>query len=352
MYIAKFDFALNLKILIEILFFIKDLHIHLNSIFKEAIAPLFVSKKIFYGFIYNMKISPVNYMSRKIIPLMAAVSSCFPLKTAQNIYRETFPVTITQVIKEPLSKKVLQGLKIVSDTNHVGGITHHFDDKSVKILKARIMQPENLIKYKAPIENAKNVYLDPFGMFFANRPGGNIIRPHLGLDIFVSPYSRKPEAPVIVQAPIDGVVISHKFANKNDNLISNSLTILGRDGRRYAVDHLARPEDYPNPIKMPTVGSIVKAGDKLGYVGATGETTMWHTHFVVMTDEKQAKQIKSKFWNDYCAKTNYSKTRGQVNPLDEKEAGPIAKLLKEYRGANRLKILSEEEFQNNAKRKK
>lgn len=299
-----------------------------------------------------MKISPVKYMSRKIIPLMAAVSSCIPLKTAQNIYRETFPVTITQVIKEPLSKKVLQGLKIVSDTNHVGGITHRFDDKSLKILKARIMQPENLIKYKAPIENARNVYLEPFGMFFANRPGGNIIRPHLGLDIFVSPYSRKPQTPVIVQAPIDGVVISHKFANKDNNLVSNALTILGVDGRRYAFDHLARPEDYPNPIKMPTVGSIVKAGDKLGYVGATGETTMWHTHFVVMTDEKLIKQTQSKFWQEYCLKTNYCKLSGQVNPLDSTEAGPIANKLNEYKGANRLKIISEDEFQKNANCKK
>ena len=50
MYIAKFDFALNLKILIEVSSFTKDLHIHLNSIFKEAIAPLFVSKKIFLWF--------------------------------------------------------------------------------------------------------------------------------------------------------------------------------------------------------------------------------------------------------------------------------------------------------------
>ncbi len=291
-------------------------------------------------------------IQRKIIPIITTVATLFPLKTAKEVPVNMLQITKTeQLIVEPLTSKVLNGLKIVSDTNFVGGITHHFDEKSVAILKKRILKPDSLIKFKAPIENANNVYLDPFGMFFAQRPGGKTIRPHLGLDIFVSPYSRKPKEPVIVQAPVDGVVISHKFARKGDNLVSNTLTILGVDGRRYAFDHLARPEDYPNPIKMPIVGTIVKTGDKLGYVGATGETTLWHTHLVVMTDEKLAKQQNSRFWLEYSQRTGYCNLKGQVNPLDKKEAGPIADLLNEYRGANRLKIISENEFQKQAEAK-
>ena len=71
-----------------------------------------------------------------------------------------------------------------------------------------------------------------------------------------------------------------------------------------------------------------------------------------MTDEKKEIQLNSKFWQEYSQKTNYCNLRGQVNPLDSAEAGPIAKYLREYRGAKNLKIISEKEFQNNTKSKK
>jgi len=228
----------------------------------------------------------------------------------------------------------LNGLKIITDTNFVGGISHRFDDESIQKLKERIQKPDSLLEYITPIENDKNIYLEPFGYFFANRPNGNKKRPHLGLDIFVSPNSRKPKNPILIQAPVDGVVISHKRAREDDNSIANCVILLGRDGRRYSFDHMARPSDYEDSIPMPTVGTILNAGDPIGYVGKTGETDLWHLHLVVMTDDQLEKQVNDKHWQKIASQSHYSQLKGQVNPLNPDEAGPIAYLLSKYRGGN------------------
>ena len=280
-----------------------------------------------------MRISAIsNNLQKKLMPLLTTIAMSVPMKTGQAVMHSFASTQDTFVsITNKIHASDLKDLKIIKSVNFKGGVIHEYDAASVKILKNRIKRPENLITYKAPIENAKNVYLDPFGMFFADRPNGKAVRPHLGLDIFVSPYSRKPKTPVVIQAPLDGVVISHKQARKNDNVISNAITILGIDGRRYAFDHLARSTDYDTSITLPTVGTILKAGDKIGYVGATGETTMWHLHLTVMTDNQLVAQKQSKFWTTLSKKTGYCTLKGQVNPLDEKKAGPIAKFLNEYR---------------------
>lgn len=273
---------------------------------------------------------------RKLMPFITAVGLMVPAKTAKEaavILPDLAHVVtlLPQKCGENLNAKALEGLKFVCDTNFRGGVTHRFDENSVKTLKMRILKPEDEVKYKAPIENSNNVYLEPFGMFFAKRPDGKKSRPHLGLDIFVSKFSRKPKTPVLVQAPLDGVVIAHKRAREKDNVIANAVVMLGVDGRRYAFDHLARPTDYKDSVALPTVGKILKAGDPIGYVGSTGETSMWHLHFSVMTDEMLEKQMKDKFWLDLAARTQYATLKGQVDPLNFEDAGPIAKLINQYR---------------------
>lgn len=280
-----------------------------------------------------MNISAISYtLSRKFMPVLTTVAMAFPVKTANSTMHVATQAQDRFVsLVNKINPSDLKGLKVVKEVNFKGGVVHKFDSVSVEKLKKRIKRPENLITYKAPIENAKNIYLEPFGMFFADRPAGRNVRPHLGLDIFVSPYSRKPEKPIVIQAPLDGVVISSKRARKGDNVISNAFTLLGVDGRRYSFDHLARATDYNDSIPFPTVGKILKAGDKVGYVGATGETSLWHLHLIVMTDNQLVAQKQSHFWTTLAGKTGYCKLLGQVNPLDAKKAGPIAKFLNEYR---------------------
>ena len=265
------------------------------------------------------------------IATIAAVSIPIKTGTEQQIQPKT-PSVYYLPNTNCICPEDLNGLKVVADTNFVGGVSHRFDDESIQKLKARIQKPDSLLEYKAPIENSKNIYLEPFGYFFANRPGSGKPRPHMGLDIFVSPNSRKPRNPVLIQAPVDGVIISHKRAREKDNVISNSVILLGRDGRRYGFDHMARPEDYKDSIPMPTVGTIIKAGDPIGYVGRTGETTMWHLHLTVMTDEQLEKQQNSRYWRTIAEQSGYSQLKGQVNPLNPEDAGPIAYSLCEYRG--------------------
>ena len=279
-----------------------------------------------------MKISSISNtcVGRVARRCMVALALACPAKTANEI-PQLVPKTCMEYfhsIPKPKPEKVL---KIISDTNFAGGITRKYDEESVQIIKNKILKTVSIRDYTLPIENAKNVYLEAFGMYMAKRPEGKKIRPHLGLDIFVTPFSRKPKTPIEVLCPIDGIVISRKVARKTDNVISNTITVLGIDGRRYAFDHLARETDYPTSIPLPKLGSALKKGDKIGYVGKTGETTMWHLHFVVMTDEQLAVQKSSKFWLNLEKNSKYCTLKGQVNPLDENEAGAIAILLGKYR---------------------
>lgn len=286
-----------------------------------------------------------SLFKKVLFPIITLATVAVPIKTGLEpnvLIKNSENTTDTPAYYLPkkncISPQDLNGLKIVTDTNFVGGVSHHFDDESVQKLKARIHKPDSLLEYKGPIENNNNVFLEPFGYFFANRPNGKKKRPHLGLDIFVSPRSRKPKKPVLIQAPVDGVVISHKRAREEDNLIGNCVILLGRDGRKYAFDHMARPSDYKDFIPMPTVGTILKAGDPIGYVGSTGETALWHLHLTVMTDDQLEKQKRNQYWQNFASQSNYSPLKGQVNPLNPEEAGPIAYLLSKYNGGKLYSI--------------
>lgn len=257
-------------------------------------------------------------------PIMSLLFSVIPMKTAKipviPIERNAFNKTALTVAKD-----ITYGLKKERVVNFKGGVIERFDSASVEELKRRIANDTSkVIKYCFPLKGAKKPYTEPFGHFLANRPEG---RKHLGLDIFVTPYARKPKEPVTIVAPIDGIVVSNKFARPEDNVIANSISILGVDGRKYAFDHMARGTEYADSIVRPKVGQKVKMGTPLGYVGSTGETSLYHLHLVVMTDKQLAFQKQSKMWQDMAKHSQYSSLQGQVNPLSKNDAGGIADVL-------------------------
>lgn len=261
---------------------------------------------------------------------LGALFMLAPLYSSNLIPKDTFQHSaIVQPIEaKPLeiNKSDLSGLNVIEETNFRGGLTKKYDAASVELLKQRIKRTD--VEYCLPIEKTKDLYLHSFGMFNAPRPQG---RKHLGLDIFVAKYGRKPKKAVKVLAPIDGVVIARKKANEKDNVVANSVTILGVDGRTYAFDHLARATDFDKDeaVALPEVGQIIKAKDELGNVGATGETDLWHLHLVVMTDEALVAQLSDPKFIEASKKSQYSAIKGQVDPLDETAAGEIANVLKE-----------------------
>lgn len=276
--------------------------------------------------IFELKIFVrINLLKKYTIPVISVLVSCCPVKvgksTLAKLDKDIFQKELTFV-----SKSLVSDLNIETVTNFRGGIITRFDSLSVQKLKKKIMRPESKISYTFPIKDISDVYTEPFGAFMAKRPNG---RPHLGLDIFTTKFAKKPKKPITIISPIDGIVISNKHAHAQDNIISNSITILGVDGRRYAFDHMARGTDYPDSIKMPEVGTEIVKGTPLGYIGKTGETVMWHLHLCVMTDEQLAKQLNDKNWLKIAANSPYSELRGPVNPRDKKEAGPIADILNE-----------------------
>lgn len=259
-------------------------------------------------------------------PVMSMLFAFIPMKTAKlpfiPIERDAFNKrTIT------VARDITYGLKKEFVTNFKGGVIERFDSASMVELKRRIANDTSKVaKYCFPLKDAKKPYTEPFGHFLAPRPGG---RKHLGLDIFVTKFARKPKEPVTIVAPIDGVVVSNKFARPQDNVIANSISILGVDGRKYSFDHMARGTEYADSIVRPKVGQKVKMGTPLGYVGSTGETSLYHLHLVVQTDKQLALQKKSKEWLEMAKNSPYSSLSGQVDPLKKKDAGPIADVLNE-----------------------
>lgn len=227
-------------------------------------------------------------------------------------------------------KDIIGDYKIIEKINFRGGKSFELDSASVEKLKQTFKTNIKDISYSAPIVSAKNVYLCNFGMFGAPRPGG---RPHMGLDIFVTPYAKKPQKPVTIQSPVDGVVISSKKANDNDNVIANSITVLGVDSREYAFDHMASAKDYPKAeiIELPSAGQVIRKEDSIGYVGDTGETVLWHLHFEVRTEDGLKKQLADKKLVALSKKSEYTTLKGQVDPLDEKSVGEIAGLMHQYK---------------------
>ena len=106
-----------------------------------------------------------------VVTTIAAISIPIKTGTEKQIQPKTPSVYYMPATTNCISPQDLNGLKVVADTNFVGGVSHRFDEESVQKLKARIQKPDSLLEYKAPIENSKNIYLEPFGYFFANRPG-------------------------------------------------------------------------------------------------------------------------------------------------------------------------------------
>lgn len=251
--------------------------------------------------------------------ILAAILSFAPIKTGK-IQQMPFNTDVFIRAKIELTN-LTKDLKKIKTINFRGGVTETFDDASLEILRKRIQKPQNEISYCFPLKGSDRIYTEPFGAFLAPRPGG---RQHLGLDIFVTPYARKPKKPVTIISPIDGVVIANKFAREKDNVIANKIDILGVDGRKYTFDHMARGNEYPDSIVRPQLGTYVEKGTPLGYVGSTGETDLYHLHFSVQTEEQLEKQLQSQEWLERQKKSPYAQLKGQVNPRNPEEAGPIA----------------------------
>lgn len=96
----------------------------------------------------------------------------------------------------------------------------------------------------------------------APRPGG---RRHLGVDI-IAPTGKA------VYAVTDGT-ITRQFLDRPGSLGGNALRLTATDGTYF---HYAHFSSFADGI---AVGSVVKAGQVIGYVGSTGNSSTPHLHF-------------------------------------------------------------------------
>lgn len=269
----------------------------------------------------------VNLFSKTIIGTALAL---FPKEMKpENPSAFLIPPTI---ISQPVSldSSFVANLKDTFVTNFRGGVSHCYTDSSLEVLRKRILSKNLAKKYFPPVDTLLKPYIGNLGQFGSPRPNG---RPHIGVDIYTTTYGRKPLKPVPIHPTINGIVISTKKAREKDNLIANHVAIMGTDGKIYSFDHLAKGSDYPKNKEVPLkpLGTIVTPQDTLGYMGATGETSLWHLHFSVRDLDTKKKQELNPTWKKlYKDNKDYSKPDGQVNPLDSAKAGPIANTLHKY----------------------
>ncbi len=102
--------------------------------------------------------------------------------------------------------------------------------------------------------------------WYDNRDDGT--RFHTGMDI------RAPEGADIVSCT-DGVVEKVLYNDKAGNYVQ----IIDEYGYRYFYCHMVRLPDFIKP------GDYVKAGDVIGPIGNTGNSTANHLHLTIMTDD-------------------------------------------------------------------
>lgn len=107
--------------------------------------------------------------------------------------------------------------------------------------------------WRCPIDGP-NAFGDTWG---ASRPGG---RRHQGVDM-MSPHG------TTIVAVVAGSIRMHT-SERGGNLV----TLMGVDGNRYFYGHLSAWEGS---------NRTVSAGEVIGYVGATGQTTANHLHFEI-----------------------------------------------------------------------
>ena len=98
----------------------------------------------------------------------------------------------------------------------------------------------------------------------APRGGGRL---HLGVDIIAAEGN-------LVYAAVDGT-ITKLYTEGNDKLAGNGFRLTTADGTYFFYGHLRNLADGI------TVGTKVKAGQVIGFVGHTGDTNTPHLHFEV-----------------------------------------------------------------------
>lgn len=281
-----------------------------------------------------MKVDSSFYTPKAKIKRMAqATIGLFMLCHPLSLGVDTFQKQSSKAFQDlPLvTQKITNGLKenVFSDTR--GSKTFFYNDSCLQVLKERILKKQIRPSFSPPINPNFRPYIGDTGHFGSPRPFGRV---HLGVDIYASLYGRKPKKPVPVQPVTDGIVVYVQKANPDDNLEPNHVKIMGYDGKIYGYNHLARAEDYNKfkPVTLPELGSEVSTKDTVGYVGATGETAVWHLHMSVCDLDVQKEQVKNPLWQKLHKKhRGYAKPLGQVDPLDSTKAGPVSSALRVYR---------------------
>ena len=185
--------------------------------------------------------------------------------------------------------------------------------------------------YRFGTEDGVVDFYDPDGetgkRFLTRRPleGGGTLRSRFGYRIHPIFHTRKLHTGVDLAArtgtPIyaagDGVIKYYKWASG----YGNKVEIQHVNGYETAYGHMSR---YVDGLE---VGSRVRQGQIIGYVGSTGQSTGPHLHFEIMINGNLVDPLSVKLPKDNVLPPQYEaqfqQTMAQINDLMAREPAPV-----------------------------
>tara|TARA_R110002124_G_scaffold53247_5_gene152753 strand:- start:473 stop:2443 length:1971 start_codon:yes stop_codon:yes gene_type:complete len=164
--------------------------------------------------------------------------------------------------------------------------------------------------------------------FLTRRPleGGGVLRSRFGYRIHPIFHTRKLHTGVDLAArsgtPIyaagDGVIKYYKWQSG----YGNKVEIQHVNGYETAYGHMSR---YADGI---SVGSHVRQGQIIGYVGSTGQSTGPHLHFEIKINGNLVDPLSVKLPKDNVLaqqyKGQFAQTMAQIDDLMERQAAPVS----------------------------
>jgi len=185
--------------------------------------------------------------------------------------------------------------------------------------------------YRFGTEDGAVDFYDPDGetgkRFLTRRPleGGGVLRSRFGYRIHPIFKSRRLHTGVDLAArtgtPIyaagDGVIKYYKWQSG----YGNKIELQHVNGYETAYGHMSR---Y---VEGLSVGSRVRQGQIIGYVGSTGQSTGPHLHFEIKINGNLVDPLSVKLPKDNILAQRYqgefSRTMAQIDDLMERQAAPI-----------------------------
>ena len=206
---------------------------------------------------YQSMKDKIAYYSKQLVELSSSIAT---IKKTEKEFKRLVSLGSREKILENLDEEPIESF----DMEHVRQEIEKTID-SVAEINEFLHAQKDIFKATPRAMPAEGAISSHFGM--REDPRSSEDRFHAGIDI-------RAQSGSPIRATADGIVSFSGWSGKNGNLVA----IEHGSGFRTLYAH--------NRINIVKIGQVVKRGDLIGYVGATGNATGSHVHYEVWKDGK------------------------------------------------------------------